>query len=64
MWQPIETAPKDGEWALVFADGAINCMFVKQGYLPQDWTSPRCPNIDPANVTHWMPLPATPGEKE
>lgn len=63
-WQPIETAPKDGAWALVYADGAINCTFVQQGKLPDDWTLPRAPNVIPELVTHWMPLPAPPAGDE
>ena len=59
-WQPIETAPKDGVWALVYADGAINCAYVKAGQLPEDWTRPANPNVQPWAVTHWMPLPELP----
>ena len=59
-WQPIETAPKDGAWALVYADGAINCAYVKAGRLPVDLTHPANPNVFPAAVTHWMPLPKPP----
>lgn len=59
-WQPIETAPKDGAWALVYADGAINCAFVRGDGVVEDWTTPQCPNVIPEYVTHWMPLPAAP----
>lgn len=62
-WQRLETAPADGEWALVYADGAVNCMFVKRGELPDDWTRPDCPNVMPEYVTHWMPLPKPPNRK-
>ena len=59
-WQPIETAPEEGEWALVYADGAVNCAYVRRDYLPDDWTMPDCPNVQPESVTHWMPLPEPP----
>jgi hypothetical protein len=59
-WQPIETAPKDGVWALVYVDGAINCAYIKAGKLPEDWTHPWNPNVIPGAVTHWMPLPNPP----
>jgi len=60
VWLPIESAPKDGEWALVYADGSVNCAFVKQGALPKDWCGATMWNINPSQVTHWMPLPAAP----
>lgn len=59
-WIPIDDAPEDGLWALVYADGAINCAFVKKGKYPEDWTEPACPNAIPELVTHWMPLPSPP----
>lgn len=62
-WQPIETAPAEGVWALVYADGAMNCAFVQQGKRPDDWTRPSCPNVMPEQVTHWMPLPKAPNAK-
>jgi len=61
-WRPIETAPEKGAWALVYADGAINCAYVQHGKLPDDWTLPQSPNVIPQYVTHWMPLPPPPKE--
>jgi hypothetical protein len=52
-WKPIETAPEEGAWALVYAEGAINCAFVKRGRLPEDFTLAACWNIIPEFVTHW-----------
>ena len=63
-WMPIETAPKEGSWALVYAYGAINCMYVQAGKEPEDWTRPKNPNVISGNVTHWMPLPAHPGAQQ
>lgn len=56
-WRPIETAPEEGAWALVYADGAINCAYVQRGITPSDWTNPKNPNVVPELITHWMPLP-------
>lgn len=61
-WQPIETAPEEGQWALVYADGAQNCAFVQKGRLPKDWCNSITWNIMPEFVTHWMPLPPPPSE--
>lgn len=63
-WQPIETAPVAGAWALVYADGAVNCMYVQKGKLPEDWTRPACPNVVPSHVTHWMAIPPAPTAPE
>jgi hypothetical protein len=56
-WQPIETAPEEGVWALVYADGAINCAYVERGKTLEDWTNPANPNVIQSQVTHWMPIP-------
>ena len=59
-WIAIEDSPAEGAWALVYADGAINCAYVEKGRIPCDWTNPTNPNIMPHYVTHWMPLPSAP----
>lgn len=63
-WQPIEDAPKDGTWVLVYADGVQ----VVAKYVWDDnwhWAT----HLDNSNglkvhqtckPTHWMPLPAAP----
>jgi hypothetical protein len=55
-WQPIETAPKDGNEVLVHADGFrwVAGFDTEQGEW--DWPSV-WHNLQP---THWMPLPAPP----
>lgn len=53
-WLPIESAPKEGAWALVYADGAMGVAYIMQG------KDPKIMNILPSAVTHWMPLPAAP----
>jgi len=53
-----------GEWVLVYADGAQNCI----GYTEQDgfhdWCGQGRPgfNICTEQITHWMPLPEAPQE--
>jgi len=62
-WKPIETAPEEGEWALVFADGAMNCAWVRAGRFPEDLVQAHSWNIQPHDVSHWMPLPTPPEGK-
>ena len=50
-----------GEWVLVYADGAYNCI----GYTLQAGFHDWCSNRDGLNVciediTHWQPLPEPP----
>lgn len=64
-WQPIETAPKDGEVLLYCAEtGEQFVAFL--GTNPEDgeqqWVFARSPNISfiVRDPTHWMPLPGAP----
>ena len=67
-WQPIETAPKDGQHVLL-ACGQDPPDFVCEGYYEEDgdrgwfqanthWTDAHDGSL--WNVTHWMPLPPHP----
>lgn len=62
-WQPIETAPKDGE-AIILTNGGA----VVYGYFEEDcnkWLYHDYPdnyNLYPFIPTHWMPLPEPPTE--
>lgn len=64
-WQPIETAPKDGTWILVYAhpDMAVAFADPDNEYA---WTLDDGHDFRPclrrhlANPTHWMPLPEVP----
>lgn len=70
-WQPIETAPKDGQYVLVCNKGGAWIAHWKEiavsGYrFDQPWRSCmlNCWHIAEAEryapATHWMPLPAPP----
>jgi hypothetical protein len=74
MWQPIETAPKDGTKVLLFGlwCGEINGVFdlpsIEVGYFngPDGWkdfnwmaTGGDC-YVVTGCPTHWMPLPNEP----
>ena len=70
-WQPIATAPKDGTRALLIVDGEVNCG--NWGLLYPAAARPawnrywRSSKDDPTSFvgsspTHWMPLPAPPGD--
>ena len=60
-WQPIETAPKDGD-GLILTNGYIVCC----GYWEDDiqtWLYHEYPdsyNAYRIYATHWMPLPEKP----
>jgi hypothetical protein len=61
-WQPIETAPKDGEKILIYTnDGIIESFWRKQGWdqsvVYADYGADTGIESDP---THWQPLPAAP----
>jgi hypothetical protein len=60
-WQPIETAPKDGTWLLLFGNPhgwhmryAIGNWF--EGHGP--WCGLEAEYL--GDITHWMPLPTAP----
>lgn len=63
-WRPIETAPKDGTWVLVFCPRVGRRCHVevanwRHGYfMTQHGSYP----LTTGSVTHWMPLPEPPKE--
>jgi hypothetical protein len=67
-WQPIETAPKDGTWILIFhvhADGGSNSTHVAKYDANSSGNSRGTRWKERAGsynitATHWMPLPAAP----
>ena len=62
VWQPIETAPKDGTWIMVYwpTMGIGQYPFVV--FWDEGWQPARYSDRDygEAFPTHWMPLPAAP----
>jgi len=69
-WQPIETAPKDGEPILVWAPnwGAHGGHVVARwwvrssGWIVDEWDRDPPGYVDATTLdpAHWMPLPAPP----
>jgi hypothetical protein len=68
-WQPIETAPKDRTWIIVYQEGVAEpsqtvCAFDPSWGGDGWWTccdgkNPDIPLRGP-NPTHWMPLQSPP----
>jgi len=57
-WRPIETAPKDGAFVLVWDEGRIYVAHFRAASLVEKWWVPfDYHGVDP---THWMPLPESP----
>jgi hypothetical protein len=61
-WQPIETAPKDGAWVILFVDvelgkdcGIMTGFYIENGEYGY-WSDEEY-QLFP---THWMPLPEPP----
>ena len=68
IWQPIETAPRDGTWVLCAWKNSIGQFGIPTVLY---WHGECWTNIDPAltpvvqnalKPTHWMPLPPSPDE--
>ena len=62
MWQPIETAPKDGTRIIVANARHVWCnvSWEKMKRVPDRWATVLGPI--PIEPTHWMPIPKPPGE--
>lgn len=70
-WRPIESAPKDGKWLLLYGNGSgfMACTFV--GYWgrryadePLGWQEAFALRQPPARPSHWRPLPPPPAPRE
>lgn len=67
QWQPIETAPKDGDWLILMSTvEGVTVGYWGPTYFDMDekWVqyNHRSDYIEvEGDVTHWMPLPETPG---
>ncbi len=74
MWQPIETAPRDGTDVLVLLHPEIAertgykveiCHYEKRPLLGETWTAQNDGfSTEVAGATHWMPLPPLPDNAE
>ena len=69
QWQPLETAPKNGEYILMYRKGLVNSARWKGDMWGGDgWCYEFAENL--ANgftdnmPTHWMPLPSPPTNTE
>lgn len=73
MWQPIETAPKDGKKFMIWngvdigvaewtRNGAAEPLFLYCQWASNDLDYDRNYAGGPSNPTHWMPLPPPPSE--
>lgn len=62
LWQPIETAPRDGTRVLVFAPAA-GSEYPANTQRVDRWHNGGWWQMRPAQpYTHWRPLPAGPGD--
>lgn len=61
-WQPIETAPKDMTWILLYGYGnGTHTHTVGAWNSDRDiWQVDKCGNVYMPDPTHWMPLPKPP----
>jgi hypothetical protein len=57
-WQPIETAPKDGTWILVFENHEKPLDTVMWNHFYGLWRNGY--NDHASYPTHWQPLPEPP----
>lgn len=61
-WQPIETAPRNGEEILVAFGGfdSVCPLVMAWNELYEEWEIPACGICVQDKPTHWMPLPEPP----
>jgi hypothetical protein len=62
MWQPIETAPKDGTHILAWPcwDIVYVVKWTNRGQYGSYWVEASGEEYSDADPTHWMPLPEPP----
>lgn len=61
MWQPIETAPRDGNEFLVWMFGnSMAVVYFIDTNEEFPWATMDGPGYNKNAPTHWMPLPAPP----
>jgi hypothetical protein len=62
-WQPIITAPKDGDFLLYISNGHISAGRLVNGKFLAADSLGKVSRVG-VEATHWMPLPPAPTEKE
>lgn len=61
QWRPIESAPKDGTWVLLWCGWCIEGRWFENGERVQNQWSDDGMGVNPIfHVTHWRPLPPPP----
>jgi hypothetical protein len=62
VWQPIETAPKDGSLFLAWCASDDHFFIGRWNKKFQCWSADmRLSEVD--DVTHWQPLPSPPAQE-
>lgn len=71
MWQPIESAPKDGTAILAFWNMEIDGRLIRNDdcYALARWNGHEWVSVDDedrsyTDPTHWMPLPPAPEDND
>lgn len=63
-WRPIEDAPRNSKWVLVWWEEITDCALVAYRKPDGKWHCPVNNGYDEgrpfAGPTHWMPLPSAP----
>lgn len=62
-WQPIETAPKDGEWVFLYWPTMSISMYPFVAFCVGDeygWEGAAFTDYGEVFPTHWMPIPSAP----
>jgi len=59
-WQPIETAPKDGAWLLLYWVTMPITLYPFCAFWDDGWWHPSFRDYGEVFPTHWMPLPEPP----
>lgn len=59
MWQPIETAPRDGTIILAYDGCSVQSITWREDRWVTDWDHDPTYE-DGGSPTHWMPLPEAP----
>lgn len=61
-WRPIDTAPKDGTWVLIYSPLISISLYPMAAFWDDGWMSVVALETFPA--THWMEMPTPPELKD